>query len=144
MLKMRSLLLTVPFLSTILIIAINHGLKYFIDPMALIYVIIFSLTLYGYSEGKVGFSILYQIIFKGNDKNFIEKDMVFKTLNNLILYIYIAGVTGLIVGQIMLLNIFPLSEFSTQRHIADTFLALLYSIFLNELIIRPIKNSIKN
>ncbi|MDD5065791.1 MAG: hypothetical protein PHF84_01965 [bacterium] len=142
--KIKFLLQAVPLLLIIFIITVNHGLKYFIDPLALLYVLIFSLSLFSYSEGKAGLRALYRIIFKGNNRKAIKKDILIKMLNNLISYIYIAGVTGLIVGQIMLLNLYPLSKFSTQRHIADSLLALLYSIIINELLIRPIKNSIKN
>lgn len=140
---MKALLLLIPFLITVFIVSVNHGINYFIDPMALIYLILFSFSLFSYSEGRAGFSILYQVVFKKKRELEIEKTVIYKAFNSLILYNYIAGVMALMVGQIMLLNIYPLSEFSTQRHIADTFLTLLYSTILNEIVIRPIRNSIQ-
>ncbi len=143
MFKIKSLLLFIPLFLTIFIITVNKGLKYFIDPLSLLYVLIFSFSLFGYSEGKSGFSLLFQLIFRGDNQNTAGKDRVLKSLENLLFYIYISGITALFAGQLMLLNLYPVHEFTTQKHFADSFLALLYSFILNEFLIRPVKNSLK-
>jgi flagellar motor component MotA len=132
-------LLTVALFSFAL--ALNGAWMYVFDPFALLIILFGTLFLQQISATSQERKALWNYLFTNNQPE--SPEAVEDSLTHMIRYIYAIGILLTLMGWMLLVNIFDLSDIETQRHMGDAFISTFYAGVINELFLRPMKNRLQ-